>query len=105
MLRTAGAAYEVLQLQGQAWPPFAAFWQMTQGNAAALGLEERIGRLAPGLEADLVVLDPTATPAMAHRAERAEGDLAALLFILMIMGDDRSTVATYVDGQQSPTVK
>ena len=99
MLRTAGAAYDVLQLQGQTLHPLSALWQLTAGNAAALGLDDRIGRLAPGFEADLVVLDPAATPAMAHRAERLDGDLAGLLFLMMIMGDDRTVAATYVQGR------
>lgn len=98
MLRTAGAAYDVLQLQGQSLHPLAAFRQMTAGNARALGLDDRIGRLAPGLEADLVVLNPAATPAMAHRLERLEGDLAGILFMLMVMGDDRAATCTYVGG-------
>lgn len=101
MLRTAGAAYDVLQLQGQSLHPFDAFWMLTAGNAAALGLDRRIGRLAPGYEADLVVLDPAATPAMAHRLERLDGDLAGALFLLMIMGDDRAVAATYVRGARA----
>jgi guanine deaminase len=99
MLQTAGEAYKVLQLQGLSWHPFEAFYAMTLGNARALGLDVSIGRLAAGLEADLVVLDPAATPAMAHRLERLEGDLAGTLFLLMIMGSDRSVRATYVLGE------
>ena len=34
-----------------------AFWLATQGGARALDLDDRIGSLAPGFEADLVVLD------------------------------------------------
>ena len=99
MLRTAAAAYDVLQLQGQTLKPLSAFWQLTAGNAAALGLEDRIGRLTAGMEADLVVLDPAATLAMAHRLERLEGDLAGTLFLTMILGDDRAVAATYVQGR------
>lgn len=99
MLRTAGEAYKVLQLQGLSRHPFAAFHAMTAGNAAALGLGQRIGRLAAGVEADLVVLDPAATPAMAHRLELLEGDLAGTLFLLQTLGDDRAVRATYVLGE------
>ena len=35
---------------------------------------------------------------MAHRMETAEGDLAAELFVLMTLGDDRAVKATYVAG-------
>lgn len=98
MLRTAAEGYKVLQLRGQSWPALQAFYQMTLGNARALGLADRIGTLEPGTEADITVLDARATPAMAHRMEAVEGDLAEELFVLMTMGDDRVVRATYVAG-------
>jgi guanine deaminase len=101
MLRTAAAAYEVLQLQGQNLPAREAFYAMTLGNARALGLQGVIGSLAPGAEADMVVLDPRATPAMAHRMEAVAGDLDETLFVLMIMGDERAVRATYVLGERA----
>ncbi len=99
MLQTAAEGYKVLQLRGQTWPAAQAFYQMTLGNARALGLQDRIGSLAPGLEADIVVLDSRATAAMAHRMESVQGDLAEELFILMMMGDDRAVSETYVAGR------
>ncbi len=72
MLRTAAEGYKVLQLNGQAWPAAEAFYQMTLGNARALSLENSIGSIDVGKEADLVVLDARATPAMAHRMEVGE---------------------------------
>jgi guanine deaminase len=100
MLRTAAEAYKVLQLRRQNLPALDAFYLMTLGNARALSLEDRIGSLAPGREADLVVLDARATPAMAHRMETITDDLAEELFVLMTMGDDRSVRATYVAGER-----
>ena len=99
MLRTAAEAYKVMQLKGLNWPALDAFYLMTLGNARALGLEGRIGTLAAGMEADLVVLDPAATPAMAHRLEIIQGDLAETLFLLMTLGDDRAVRACYVLGE------
>jgi guanine deaminase len=99
MLETANEAYKVLQMNGQSWPAVQAFYQMTLGNARALGLEDRIGALKEGLEADLIVLDSRATPAMAHRMEAVAGDLAEELFILMMMGDDRAVAQTYIAGR------
>jgi guanine deaminase len=99
MLRTAAEAYKVLQLQGQNLPALEAFYMMTLGNARALGLETEIGSFRVGSEADLVVLDPRATPAMAHRMRAIEGDLGETLFVLMTMGDDRAVRATYVLGE------
>ena len=103
MLRTAAEAYKVLQLRRQNLPALDAFYLMTLGNARALSLEDRIGSLEPGREADLVVLDARATPAMAHRMETITGDLAEELFVLMTMGDDRSVRATYVAGKKLHT--
>ncbi len=99
MLQTAAEAYKVLQMNGQSWPALQAFYQMTLGNALALGLQGRIGSVEAGREADLVVLDSRATPAMAHRMETVEGDLAEELFVLMTMGDDRAVAQTYVAGR------
>ena len=100
LLRTAAEGYKVLQLRGQTWPALDAFYALTLGNARALGLEDEIGTLEPGTAADLVVLDPRATPAMAHRMERIAGDLAATLFLLMMMCDERAVRATYVMGER-----
>ncbi|HLW91617.1 MAG TPA: guanine deaminase [Roseiarcus sp.] len=99
MLQTADEAYKVLQMNGQSWPAAQAFYQMTLGNARALGLDDRIGALRQGHEADLIVLDSRATSAMAHRMEAAAGDLAEELFILMMLGDDRAVAETYVAGR------
>jgi guanine deaminase len=98
MLRTAAEGYKVLQLQGQNLPALAAFDLMTRGNAAALGLDNEIGIIAPGAFADLVVLDARATHAMAHRMEVAR-TLEEELFVLMTMGDDRAVRQTYIAGR------
>ncbi len=99
MLRTAAEAYKVLQLRQQTWQTLEVFHMITRGNAEALGLGDRIGSLAPGYEADMVVLDPAATPAMAHRMDGVGDNLPEELFALMTMGDDRSVAATYVAGR------
>lgn len=98
MLQTLNEGYKVLQLRGQKLHPLAAFHWATRGNALALGLEDEIGTLRSGSAADLVVLDPRATSAMALRAERAT-TLEEELFILQIMGDDRAVAQTYVAGR------
>jgi guanine deaminase len=101
LIRTAAEGYKVLQLQGQSWPAVDAFYAMTLGNARALGLEAEIGTLAVGAHADLVVLEPAATPALAHRLEALDDDtLDERLFALMTMGDDRAVAATYVAGKR-----
>jgi guanine deaminase len=104
MLQTANEAYKVLQMGGQSWPAVQAFYQMTLGNARALSLQDRIGAIRDGFEADIIVADSRATPAMAHRMESVEGDIAEELFILMMMGDDRAISETYVAGRPVKSV-
>ena len=85
MLRTLDEGYKVLALRGQKLDPLKAFWWITRGNAEALSLADRIGTLAPGSEADVVVLDSAATPAMALRRETI-ATLAEELFLLETLG-------------------
>jgi guanine deaminase len=100
MLKTMDEAYKVLQLARQALNPLMSFYMMTLGNARALQLEDRIGTLKEGSEADLVILDSRATPAMSLRMETVE-TLAQELFVLQTMGDDRSVAAVYSAGEEA----
>jgi guanine deaminase len=99
MLRTLDEARKVARLQGQDLPPLRAFYLATRGAARALRLEDRIGHLEAGAEADFLVLDLDATPLMARRT-RAAQSLEDLLRILITLGDDRAVKATYVLGRQ-----
>ncbi len=99
MLRSMAAAYEVAQLAGRALHPAELWWLATAGSARALHLGDRIGRLAKGMEADIVVLDLASTPQIAQRAARA-GDFWEALFPTIMMGDDRAVRAVYVAGQK-----
>lgn len=98
MLRTMHEAYKVAQLLGEPFDAYDGFYLATLGAARALGKAEAIGSIAPGREADLVVLDPAATPLLARRMARAE-TLEERLFTLMMLGDDRAVAATYVLGE------
>lgn len=97
MLKTMDEAYKVLQLRDQILNPLHSFYMMTLGNAKALSLETKIGTLDAGSEADIVVLDSSATPAMALRMETAQ-TLSEELFVLQTMGDDRAVANVYVAG-------
>lgn len=98
MLRTMAAAYEIAQLTGTVLHPAQMLWLATAGSAQALHLQDRIGRIAPGMEADLVVLDLASTPSIAQRADRA-GDIWEAVFPTLMMGDDRAIEAVWVAGQ------
>ena len=103
MLRTMDEGYKVIALNGEKLNPLASFWQMTRGNAEALSLADRVGTLEPGTDADIVVLDASATPAMRLRMETVE-TLAEELFLLQTLGDDRAVVEIYVAGRAAKSV-
>jgi len=97
MLRTMAAAYEIGQLTGTALHPAQLYWLATAGSARALRMQDKIGNLAIGQEADLVALDLASTPAIAQREARAE-DIWQSLFPTIMMGDDRAIMATWING-------
>jgi guanine deaminase len=99
------AAYYVGR-EGQTKPgvslsPQNLWWQHTAGAAVALGLEGVIGNLAPGSEADFIVIDPRATPLLARRTSLA-ANLDELLFALIVLGDDRAIERTVIAGRDGP---
>ncbi|MGO4851278.1 guanine deaminase [Phaeovulum sp. W22_SRMD_FR3] len=100
MLRTMAAAYELGQLNGAALHPAQLWWLATQGSAQALRVADRIGNLAPGMEADIVVIDLASTPVIAQRAARAE-DIWEAIFPTIMMGDDRAVAAVWIGGKQA----
>ncbi|MET3855652.1 guanine deaminase [Rhizobium sp. OAE497] len=97
MLRTMDEAYKIQQLLGERLNPLDSYYHMTLGNAEALSLADSIGTLETGTDADIVVLNAAATPAMALKMDVVK-TLAEELFLLQTMGDDRSIVETYVAG-------
>lgn len=102
LLATMGEAYKVAQLRREPIDAIEAFFLATLGGARALGLEDKIGTLAPGREADLVVLDPEATPLLTFRSRRSRS-IVETLAVLTTLGDDRVVRATYVAGRLAHT--
>lgn len=96
LLHTAGVAYQAALAREVRLDPFRALYLATGGSAALLGIADRVGALLPGQEADFVVLDDAATPLLARRT--AGADLAARLFAMQVLGDDRTVRRTYVMG-------
>ncbi len=97
MLRTMAAAYEIAQLTGIALHPAQIWWLATAGSARALHMSNKIGTIAPGMEADLVAIDLASTPGIAQRSARAE-DIWEAVFPTIMMGDDRAVKAVWVGG-------
>jgi guanine deaminase len=99
MLRTLDEARKVARLQCQDLHPLRAFYLATLGAARCLRLEDRIGTLEAGAEADFIVLDLQPTELIARRTAAARS-VSDVLRILMTLGDDRAIKATYILGRQ-----
>lgn len=99
MLRTASEAYKVTQMAGNTITPQQLFYELTLGGAKALSIDNFIGNFESGKEADFVVLDSHATEVLSQRIDQA-ASIADVLFALIVLGDDRCTVATYLMGEE-----
>ncbi len=97
MLKTMAAAYQIAQLNGNSLNATEAFFLATRGAARALYLDDRIGSIAVGLEADMVVLNLESTPLIEARMARCES-IEDAMFVQMTLGDDRAVKATVVGG-------
>ena len=98
MLRTMSSAYKVLHLQGQPLAASRAVYLATLGAARALDLEDVIGNLSPGKEADFIAIDFAATRITERRTLSAES-IDEALFSLIFLGDDRHIARTYILGE------
>jgi len=99
MLRTMAAAYEIGQLRGTPLHPSQLLWLATQGSARAMWMDDKIGNLTSGHEADIVVLDLSSTKAISQRSERAD-DVWEAVFPTIMMGDDRAIEDVWVGGKR-----
>ncbi|MCP5205869.1 MAG: guanine deaminase [Hahellaceae bacterium] len=97
MLQTLNETYKVAQLTGNPLSAELAFYLATRGSAEALYLQDKVGSIAPGMEADLVVLDMKSTPIISYRMQFCDS-FAEALFLQMTLGDDRAVQATYIAG-------
>lgn len=98
MMRTMGEAYKVGQFAGFSLSAPKAFWLATAGSARALHLDDKIGSIAVGMEADLQVLNLRSTPLLDFRMQHCD-TLTEALFVQMTMADERATQAVYVAGE------
>lgn len=98
IFQTMGEAYKAGQLNGYALSSLHAFYLATRGTADALGLSEKVGTIAPGMEADLVVIDLKSTPIIEYRMNYVNS-LEEALFVQMTLADDRAVKETIVAGE------
>lgn len=88
--------------------PYRGFWSITLGGAEALYIDDLVGNFQPGKEADFVALDWTAGPtSLAWRqslvtsgSPQTIDQAAALLFGVMMVGDERAVAETWAMGQR-----
>jgi guanine deaminase len=97
ILLTLNEAYKAAQLNNYALQAGHAYYLATRGTANAMYIDDKVGSIAPGMEADIVVLNMKSTPIIKYRMEFAK-DIHEALFIQMTLGDDRAIQATYVAG-------
>ncbi len=99
MPRTLADAYKVQAMAGRRVTAWALLHAATRGAAEALHLGHEMGRLEPGLQADIVVWDRAASPVEARRQSVAR-DLHDAVFAWLTLGDERHVVSTRVAGTE-----
>ncbi|MBD5321373.1 MAG: guanine deaminase [Bacteroides sp.] len=99
IIRQLGEAYKVAMLHGHTIDAMRSYYLATLGGAQALHLDDRIGSLRAGNEADITVLDLKCNEFVDWRMQYAR-DLSEKLFVLQTLGPDRVVRATYVAGRK-----
>jgi guanine deaminase len=97
ILLTLNEAYKAARLNKYTLTAGQAYYMATRGTANAMYLDDKVGSIAVGMEADIVVLNMKSTPIIDYRMRFAQ-DISEALFIQMTLGDDRAVEATYVAG-------
>jgi len=113
MLNTLSEAYKVCQLRGMSLEPLQAFYHITLGNARALGMDNGIGNLKPGSDADFLILDGFSNSESVSSSENNDVDHPSLKkrldkctsiqeewFAYMMLGDERAIAETWIAGQK-----
>ncbi|MDE2183970.1 MAG: guanine deaminase [Alphaproteobacteria bacterium] len=94
---TMNEAFKVCQLKKHPLDAAKLLYLATLGGACALRVDDKVGNLAVGKEADFVVLDDKSLPLLARRIAHAPS-LPERLFAFAMLGDDRAVARTYVTG-------
>jgi guanine deaminase len=98
ILTTLNEAYKAAQLNNYALTATQAYYMATRGTANAMYIDDKVGSIAPGMEADIIVLDMKSTSIIDYRMQFVH-DIHEALFVQMMLGDDRAVQATYIAGK------
>jgi guanine deaminase len=86
-------------IQREKWlTPTELFYLATLGGARTVNLQDKVGSLEAGKEADFIVVDPAAKSSVP--ADILEQPTHDILSSLVYVGDDRMVKATYVRGKR-----
>lgn len=99
VIRQLNESYKVAMLNAKNLTALQSFYMATRGGAEVLHLENMIGSLAPGYEADIAVLDLKPSEFVEWRLQFSES-LFDKLFVLMTLALDNLNKATYVAGKK-----
>lgn len=97
--RQLNEAYKVAMLRKKSLNAIKSFYLATRGGAEALHLENTIGSLAPGYEADVAVVDLKPSEFAAWRMKFTDS-VFDKLFVIMTLGLNNVNLATYVAGKK-----
>jgi len=97
MLRIMAPAYSVARLGGWGLSTTLACYLATRGDAEPLMLDDKIDSLAPGMNADVIVLALKSPPLIECRMQFTN-TIKEALFVQMALADDRAIRATCIAG-------
>lgn len=99
IVRQLNEAYKVAMLKTKNLTALQSFYLATRGGAEALHLEQTIGSIQPGFEADITVLDLKPSDFVSWRMQFTK-DIFDKLFVLQTLALDNMNKATYVAGNK-----
>lgn len=96
-MQTLNEAYKISELLNHKLTAVQGYYLATLGGAESIYLDDKIGSIAEGKEADIVVWDLHSTELIRYRMSFSKS-LEEDLFTQLVMADDRSVRATIVNG-------
>ena len=91
LLKAASSAYDTAGLVGVDVSAEQLLWYATRGGAEVMGLEDKVGLIEPGFQADLIALSVDAS---------SSADLASQYEKLVFQSDHEPVLASYVRGRR-----